>query len=270
MRICAVTLAVTIGVSPSGRFTRCWAWALGRPRPKSDQRLALEAHWWTERAALEMQWGDVHPDARPAWVGVRPRSIPNRIFHDKVWIVKTSCLGLGRTHSWRLCWLECCTSALRGTPKALTRQAVRLTHPHWPTRLPSLEAWISPFLRLETKSTEKYALLTPQGLQNPSAEETACPEYIPFAVGATGLNLQERCYRVHIIESAHNALASLEEDDALTQVFSKAAAGYAENQVHRRISISQASEKPLNEGMSSLIELLLLCEHLSGLLNSRY
>ena len=36
------------------------------------------------------------------------------------------------------------------------------------------------------------------------SEDEAMVLIIPFAVGATGLNLQERCHHVHIIESAHN------------------------------------------------------------------
>ena len=59
------------------------------------------------------------------------------------------------------------------------------------------------FLRLETNSTENYALLTRQDFRDPGADENARPEY--------------------------GSLGGLEDDDALMQVFSEAAADYDEN-----------------------------------------
>ena len=61
------------------------------------------------------------------------------------------------------------------------------------------------FLRLETNSTENYALLTREDVKKSAADMNARAEY----KGPT----------------------NVEEDDALTEVFSKAAADYAENQV---------------------------------------
>ena len=60
------------------------------------------------------------------------------------------------------------------------------------------------FLRLETYSTENYALLARQGFQDLGADIHARPEY--------------------------KAPTSLSEDDALTEVFTKAVADYSENQ----------------------------------------
>lgn len=59
------------------------------------------------------------------------------------------------------------------------------------------------FLRLETSSTEIYALLTRQDFRELGADENALPEY--------------------------KAPTGLEEEDALTQVFSEAVADHAEN-----------------------------------------
>ena len=59
------------------------------------------------------------------------------------------------------------------------------------------------FLRLETNSTKDYALLARQDVQGPATDDYGRPEY--------------------------KAFASLEEDDELTQVFSKAVADHAEN-----------------------------------------
>ena len=63
--LCIITLIVTIllgGTQPSGFVNRSCAWICGRPRQKSDGRLALEAQWSMEQAVLVTQRGHTHSE----------------------------------------------------------------------------------------------------------------------------------------------------------------------------------------------------------------
>ena len=56
--VCMITLIAIflLGSCHTGGFcSRSFAWLCGRP-PKSDQRLALEAQWRLERAAILGSW----------------------------------------------------------------------------------------------------------------------------------------------------------------------------------------------------------------------
>ena len=83
--------------------------------------------------------------------------------------------------------------------KAVDNAAIKM----W-NSFPESHRRIFKFLRLETNSTENCALLARQGFQDLGADVHARPEY--------------------------KAPTSLEEDDALAEVFSKAVADYSENQ----------------------------------------